>query len=82
VISEFLIKLEELSGDMKLDLADKEGKTALYRAVDKGYTDIAFSLLKRGANAFSRDCHGKTVLDLAVEKNIVKIVQTITDNMV
>lgn len=50
---------------------DRDGKTALMIAVQRGYDDFIFPLLKQGADIYLKDKQGHTVLDLCSDKNIL-----------
>jgi ankyrin repeat protein len=52
----------------QIDKQDKEGKTALHYAMDRGYAEIASLLLSCGANATLKNQEGKDALDSAFER--------------
>ncbi|NP_001020663.1 CARD- and ANK-domain containing inflammasome adapter protein [Danio rerio] len=51
----------------KLDLKDKEGRTALHRAAQRGHTAVAVALAKAGADIHATDQTSKTPLHLAAQ---------------
>ena len=52
-----------------INLPDKDGKTALMIAAEKGNHDIVKTLLRNGANVFLKDKKGETALSLARKNN-------------
>ena len=67
---EFLLQLETVN----IDHTDKEGKTALMLACERGHEDIAHSLLSVGANVNLQDNNGWTALMTASEHNHISII--------
>ena len=53
------------------------GSTSLHRAVSQREQEVAIILVNRGADRCIRDGHGKTAAQLAKEKYMKKLAQTI-----
>uniref|UniRef100_A0A8C1QZG0 CARD domain-containing protein n=1 Tax=Cyprinus carpio TaxID=7962 RepID=A0A8C1QZG0_CYPCA len=51
----------------KLNLKDREGRTALHRASERGHTAVALALAKAGADIHATDHTSKTPLHLAAQ---------------
>ena len=51
--------------DFGLDIQNKDGKTALILAAEKGHADIAASLIAKGANMDIQNKDGNTALIVA-----------------
>uniref|UniRef100_A0A672Q0T8 Ankyrin-1-like n=1 Tax=Sinocyclocheilus grahami TaxID=75366 RepID=A0A672Q0T8_SINGR len=51
----------------KLNLKDREGRTALHRASERGHTAVALALAKAGADIHATDQMSKTPLHLAAQ---------------
>ena len=51
--------------EIELDLADKKGRTALFRAAEAGQTKCLKSLVAKGPQLEIKDKHGKTALAVA-----------------
>jgi ankyrin repeat protein len=59
--------------DLGLDIRNKDDKTALILAAANGHTDIAASLIAKGANMDIQDKNGDTALMLAAMKGLTDI---------
>ena len=53
-----------------LDAADKDGKTPLMMAIDKGMAGEAALMVEKGANLDAADKDGKTALMMAINKGM------------
>ena len=60
---------------MDVDLTDKEGLTALYRAAHNDQKETVSLLLSNGANVNIRDKFGNTPLDDTLNDNIVELLR-------
>ena len=69
-VVEFLLQLETVN----IDHTNKEGKTALTLACERGHEDIVHSLLSAGANVNIQDNDGWTALMRASEHNHISII--------
>ena len=64
-----------LEDGMDVDLTDKEGLTALYRAANNDQKETVSLLLSNGANVNIRDKFGNTPLDDTLNDNIVELLR-------
>ena len=64
-----------LEDGMDVDLTDKEGLTALYRAAHNDQKETVSLLLSNGANVNIRDKFGNTPLDVTLNDNIVELLR-------
>ena len=64
-----------LEDGMDVDLTDKEGLTALYRAAHNDQKETVSLLLSNGANVNIRDKFGNTPLDDTLNDNIVELLR-------
>jgi ankyrin repeat protein len=65
-----------------INIQNYEGDTALHMAIDyRSYDDIVFFLVEKGADMILKNRAGKTALDIAKEKNYVKIVDLLESKM-
>ena len=62
-----------LEDGMDVDLTDKEGLTALYRAANNDQKETVSLLLSNGANVNIRDKFGNTPLDHTLNDNIFEL---------
>ena len=60
---------------MDVDVTDKEGLTALYRAAHNDQKETVSLLLSNGANVNIRDKFGNTPLDVTLNDNIVELLR-------
>uniref|UniRef100_A0A8C2CC76 CARD- and ANK-containing Inflammasome Adaptor Protein n=1 Tax=Cyprinus carpio TaxID=7962 RepID=A0A8C2CC76_CYPCA len=73
--SKLKYKRQSIQG-VKLNLKDREGRTALHRASGRGHTAVALALAKAGADIHATDLMSKTPLHLAAQnghENTVKV---------
>lgn len=68
-----LLKLLIEVGQAKVNLTDIGGRTALMRAADRGRSEIVATLLKLGADLYSRDCDGRNATYFAETQNYTNI---------
>jgi ankyrin repeat protein len=59
-----------LGRNARIDAVDDRGRTALMIAAEVGHSDVAETLLNRGADPMIRDRDGKTAFDLAYDVNV------------
>ena len=64
-----------LSDGMAVDVTDKEGLTALYRAAHNDQKETVSLLLSNGANVNIRDKFGNTPLDVTLNDNIADLLR-------
>lgn len=69
-----------LSHHAHLDVINKRQGTALYRAVENGYTEIASLLLRRGANPNIEGGIHRTVLNVAAYHGEEAVLKLLLDN--
>ena len=60
---------------MDVDVTDKEGLTALYRAAHNDRKETVSLLLSKGANVNIRDKFGNTPLDVTLNDNIANMLR-------
>ena len=64
-----------LAGGMDVDIPDKEGVTALYRAAHNDQKETVTLLLGKGANVNIRDKWGNTPLDVTLNDDVVNLLR-------
>jgi hypothetical protein len=64
-----------LADGMDVDVTDKGGLTALYRAAHNDQKETVSLLLSNGANVNIRDKFGNTPLDVTLNDNIVELLR-------
>jgi len=64
-----------LADGMDVDVTDKEGLTALYRAAHNDRKETVSLLLSKGANVNIRDKFGNTPLDVTLNDNIANMLR-------
>ncbi|MDP7048019.1 MAG: ankyrin repeat domain-containing protein [Verrucomicrobiota bacterium] len=64
-----------LADGMDVDVTDKEGLTALYRAAHNDRKETVSLLLSQGANVNIRDKFGNTPLDVTLNDNIANMLR-------
>ena len=64
-----------LADGMDVDVTDKEGLTALYRAAHNDQKETVSLLLRNGVNVNIRDKFGNTPLDVTLNDNIANILR-------
>ena len=74
---EFLLQLKTVN----IDHTNKEGKTALMLACERGHEDIVHSLLSAGANVNLQDNNGWTALMRAIRHNHISIINMLLTNV-
>lgn len=62
-----------------VNFVDGNGNTALHHAIKKGLNNVAVSLLKNGASPFIKDHSGRTVVVLAIQKELHDVLKAIVD---
>ena len=77
IANDILGMLLDRGADGHLESQDEYGRTPLYLAVERENSVAALLLLERGASPEVAHLNGKTVLQLAVEKRMISVVNSL-----
>jgi ankyrin repeat protein len=74
------IALMTVSGDLKLEETDGDGKTALFIAAETGYEQVILLLIKQGANVNAKANDGTSIFDATDKAGFSNISKTLKAN--
>jgi ankyrin repeat protein len=77
IVESVLLLLDRTTEPTFLEIRNREGRTALSEAAERGHVEVVDALIRRGADINSRDNTGKSPLHLAVQNDLETVVESL-----